>query len=112
MAIDSTDLGGLDWDPFGGAPDPYFIIYVDEQEVFSSNFVNDEFFPEWTDQGPDILISEPVRVAVEVWDSDNGIDDLIESFEFDPIPQEALNAGLIQVDGDSVSFVFSFELSQ
>lgn len=76
-SVATTDASGSAWDPFGGAPDPYFCITVGGGARQCSAFANDTFAPSWNHR-----FATPVRasgllssVVVEFVDYDDGSGD-------------------------------------
>ena len=82
--IDTRKPNGSAWDIFGGAPDPYVNIVVDNRAIASTSVKNDTFSPVWSYRSPEIRLSRDSIYSLEVLDrdvdNDDGIDGFILSF--------------------------------
>ncbi len=65
---------GRSWDKMGGsAPDPYAILFVNDQEIVRTVVVSNSLRPAWPNPSPvNIRIPNKAKVRLEVWD-DNAL---------------------------------------
>jgi hypothetical protein len=65
---------GRRWDELGsGAPDPYAIVFINDEELFRTTVETDSLSPTWKDAPKlNYIIPKGAKVKVEVWD-DNAV---------------------------------------
>jgi hypothetical protein len=71
------DAAGEAWDPFGGAPDPYFCLTADMVAQQCSGFVSDSFSPVWNHRFATTMRASSLltSVVVQFVDYDDGSGD-------------------------------------
>lgn len=74
VEIPQHTLDGRRWDELGtGAPDPYTVVYINDEELFRTTVQSDAFEPTWPDAPKlNYTIPKGAKVKVEVWD-DNAV---------------------------------------
>ena len=83
VTVPSVDSAGAAWDPFGGAPDPYVNVYVDNVFIGQTRYVTDNFSAMIGQSFPSILRSDSV-IAFELKDDDSDAPDVIDSVQWNP----------------------------
>jgi hypothetical protein len=86
---------GEAWDAFGGAPDPFVVVYLNGSVVLQTAEAADTFSASYSESA-DVVIPAGARVEVEVWDSDISDDDWILGCAADPLTADFLRGGGFQ----------------
>jgi Ca2+-dependent lipid-binding protein len=73
VQIPSRTRDGRSWDASGGLPDPFAIVYINDDELFRTGVERDTLNPTWP-KGPKTSYELPkgAKLRVEIWD-DNAI---------------------------------------
>jgi Ca2+-dependent lipid-binding protein len=70
---------GETWDGFGGAPDPYVCLRVNDMPFGSCSVtIQDSFTPTWNKSWT-VLINSSTKVELVAWDEDVASNDFIEN---------------------------------
>ena len=64
-------VNGGNWDPFGGAPDPFVSVEIDGTEVLRTKTINDSFTPVWEEGTKrEFSFAQIYRAIVRMYDED------------------------------------------
>lgn len=77
--LPTKDSNNEAWDAFGGAPDPFAILLVDDVEVCRTTAVADTFTPNWNKKCSATLYNSST-FAVLVYDEDVSSNDFVDGF--------------------------------
>lgn len=89
LAVAAQNGDAEAWDAFGGAPDPYVVVFLNGTNVLQTAEAQDTFSPTYPD-AVDLIIPAGARVTVEVWDGDVSDDDWIFGCVADPLTADFL----------------------
>lgn len=80
--IPQLDGTGATWDAFGGAPDPFVCLRVNDAPFGTcSSAPSDTLTPTWN-KSWNVTINSTTRVVLELWDEDVSSNDFIESIQW------------------------------
>lgn len=95
LTVAAQNADGEAWDAFGGAPDPFAIVYLNGSAVLQTAEAADIFSTSFSESA-DIVIPAGAQVVVEVWDSDVSDNDWVTGCAADPLTADFLRGGGFQ----------------
>jgi hypothetical protein len=75
--VPTTTPGNQPWDEVDGMPDPYAVLYMNDEELLRSNTAEDSYEPQWVEPSGNFAIPSNARLEVRMRDADAVGDDLL-----------------------------------
>jgi hypothetical protein len=91
VALGPQDAEGTDWDAFGGAPDPFVEIRLNDQLFLTTGSVDNTFSASY-DNAEDVLVVAGSVLEVKVLDADVNAADVALTCAADPLSADFLRA--------------------
>jgi hypothetical protein len=101
--VDEQKPDGSDWDAFGGAPDLYIKMYMEDGDSCVTDTRDDDFSPTWN-QSCSFVFDGSDTFWIEIWDEDISDDDGVFGWYFeasDGMISMARGSGVRQTLDDS-----------
>lgn len=107
--IHPTKPSDAAWDPLGGAPDPFWTLFVDGAEIGGGAIHENSTSVDWTERYQ-VVIDDDTTIRFLVEDDDLNFDDEIAELVYSPPSIQALRDEGAGIEVDDSDFGVVFEL--